>query len=117
MNNITHALIALSMMTAALASGCGKPSCTELCDEAEGRGCNTFVIGTGSCAGDCDLAERLSSRAGCDAQMEARLDCEREQADICDPGCGSEQSALESCAATYCLANPMDADCQTLAGL
>jgi hypothetical protein len=116
MTKLTYVLIASTLM-AALFSGCGKPSCTELCEEAEGRGCNTFVIGTGSCAGDCQLAERLSSKAGCDTQLEARLDCEREQADICEEGCGAEDSALESCVSSYCLANPTDADCRTLLGL
>lgn len=92
------------------------PTCTELCEEAEGRGCNTFNLGTGSCAGDCDLALRISEKGGCEAQYDARVECEASQDDVCESGCTAQDNALQSCGLNYCTANPGDPDCRTLVG-
>jgi hypothetical protein len=109
-------LVVVGLLAAVVVMGCGKPSCTELCEEAEGRGCNTFVLGTGSCAGDCALAERLADKSGCGAQKDARIDCEAMQEDICEVGCSAEDSALTSCVTPFCVANPSDPDCVALLG-
>jgi hypothetical protein len=117
--SMIRSLVGLSVLVSSLflASGCNNASCESLCNEAEDRGCNTFVLGTGSCESDCALAKRISDRGGCDAQYEARVDCEAAQEDICDVGCGAEDNALLACAQSYCAANPSDADCQRLLGL
>ncbi len=105
-------LVCVMLGLVPVVAGCtNTASCESLCREAEDRGCNTFSLGTGSCESDCALAHRLSDKGGCNAQYDARVDCEARQADICEVGCGSEENALESCVQTYCLAHLSDPDC------
>ena len=87
-------------------------SCTSLCNEATAGGCNTFDLGQGSCAADCALAQRLSDKAGCQAETTVRLDCEAAQANVCDPGCDAENMALVECGANFCVSNLTDPDCE-----
>lgn len=108
----------LLLSSALLPVACGEDragDCTGLCEEAEAEGCNTFDLGQGSCASDCQLADRVAETAGCQAEADARLACEAGQDDICEDGCGSEDQAFAQCVLSYCQQNLDDADCQTLA--
>lgn len=89
--------------------------CTSLCEEAEAEGCNTFDLGQGSCASDCQLADRVAETSGCREEADARLACEQDQDDICDSGCGSQDQAFAQCVFAYCQQNLDDSDCQALA--
>jgi hypothetical protein len=111
MTRIVYGVLGLVWM----AGGCS-PDCTELCEEAESRGCNTFQLGAGSCAADCDLALRISEKAGCEGSYDARVECEASQDDVCEVGCSAEDNALQACGTSYCSANPTDPDCAILAG-
>jgi hypothetical protein len=103
-------LIPISVLAlGALVHGCGS-DCKSLCDESVEGGCPIVVTGMG-CQGDCDLAERLAEKSGCQEQLDRWLDCEDDEADICANTCNSFRDQAAACATTWCTSNPTDPDC------
>lgn len=113
---IAICLFALSSILLFVACGDDDPEaqCQSLCEEAEEKNCNTFDAGQGSCAADCELANTIAEKGGCEEERDARIQCEADQADICDAGCGAEDEAFGNCALAYCSQNTTDEDCQKL---
>lgn len=114
----TFALLCVLLASALLFVACGDDDpaeeCTSLCEEAVSKGCNDFDLGQGSCSADCELANSIAESGGCQDQRDAKIKCEADQSDICDPGCESEDQAFFGCGIAYCQSNTDDPDCAKL---
>jgi hypothetical protein len=96
-------------LAAAAAVGC-KSACESHCSDAQAGNCTTI---TGDCGIFCSSLDEVSSKGNCETQYnnyEACLD----QGPVCSQDCGGQQTALASCAVTYCLTNSSDINCGTI---
>lgn len=93
--------------------GGGNRSCVALCAEAQAGDCTSI---RGDCASFCGAIDASKQPSGCSAQVDAYLACQNASANVCDaPGCEAEEGAVESCYTPYCISNPTDPNCITIA--
>lgn len=109
MKNLRLTLLALFAALAVGASACSGADCVSMCEEAQERSCTAIE---GDCSSFCSSLEKVADAAGCNSQKDAYQSC-LEEDDICtgDDRCSSQQTALGTCGAPYCLANSDNADC------
>jgi hypothetical protein len=85
--------------------------CISRCEEAQSKSCTSIK----NCKQTCEDGVRLGNAAGCSSQTDAYINC-LNSGDVCttDARCQAQSNAYGTCVVTYCLANPSNADCQTL---
>lgn len=112
MRNATF-LVIVALVTAA--AGCDDDTstagCIDLCREAQAGSCTAI---TGDCSAFCHALDGVQGPSGCADEREAYQGCLNRGASACAGDCGSQENALTSCVALYCLANPTNADCTVL---
>jgi hypothetical protein len=92
--------------------GCSdEASCVDLCEEGQAGDCTSV---NGNCNDFCEAAFGVEDDSGCGDERETYQDCLESNDDVCEAGCGAEETDWTECLATYCLTNADNADRQTL---
>ena len=86
--------------------------CVSLCTEAQAGDCTSV---DGNCTSFCTALDGVQGPSNCTSQRNSYESCLEQGANVCDNNCDAQETALSSCVTTYCMANPTNADCQTLA--
>ena len=104
----------LVVVLGALSLGCS-PDCVTLCEELEAERCEGWDLV--DCERDCSEADDIAVESGCEAELDAQLDCYADEEDICDADrrCDDESMDFAECAADFCLDHPNNVECRGLA--
>lgn len=86
--------------------------CVSLCTEAQAGDCTSVQ---GNCTSFCTALDGVQGASNCTSQRNTYESCLEQGDNVCDNNCDAQENALSACVTTYCMANPTNADCQTLA--
>ena len=105
-------LVVLSVLGFALAmTGCGGPSCKDLCEKGNACAGATQT----DCTTSCDKADTLNSASSCTSKYDDLLSCmDDNSSKICDENntsCTAEALAYVSCVIDLCTNNPTNSAC------
>ena len=102
----------LFLVAACGGDGSSTADCVSLCSEAQAGDCTQVE---GNCSSFCVALDGVQGPSNCTSQRDTYESCLEQTPNVCDTNCGAQENALAACVQTYCMANPTNADCQTLA--